>query len=102
MSAPTFVSLEQGAHNLALAGVSAIWFTSAFEVAVGATISEALERFHSDLTAALDSHPPGALNDGEAFKEVITSIMYRMGVAAEWAERVERLERLEQAKGRTP
>lgn len=96
MSALTVVSVELGEHDVALAGVSSVWFTSAFEVAVGNTISEALERFHDDLADALDSHPDGTpMNGGDAerFRTSIMTIMYRMSVAAEWAERVERLRR---------
>jgi len=88
----TFVNIERTADCQDLVGVGAGWFSSAFEVAFGATTSEALERFHDELAMLVDTFTDLS-NEGTAkrFRDAVTNVMYRLSVAAEWAERVERI-----------
>ncbi len=68
--------------------VGAAWFSSAFGVAVGDSISEALQRFSDELSATLDA-PANNYIDADECLELVRRIQMRMSVAAEWAERIE-------------
>ena len=68
--------------------VGSAWFSSAFEVAVGDSISEALQRFSDELSATLDA-PANNHVDADECLELVRRIQMRMSVAAEWAERIE-------------
>lgn len=79
-------------NNAHLVAVGQGWLASAFEVAVGSSLREALGRFSDELRAVLDANESTKLSD-EELVELVRRIQMRMCVAAEWAERLEDLEK---------
>jgi hypothetical protein len=84
------VALADG--NESLVAVGASWFASAFEVAIGSTIEEALQRFSDELRAILDAQESrtAAISDTECL-QLVRRLQWRMSVAAEWATRLDRM-----------
>ncbi|HVY32585.1 MAG TPA: hypothetical protein VHB79_38875 [Polyangiaceae bacterium] len=86
-----------------MVAMGAGWFISAFDVAIGNSRAEVLDRFSDDLRAlinAVESDDSLIRIDADEFLKRVEQLQFRMSVAAEWAERLERLERLSERGGR--
>jgi hypothetical protein len=87
---PEVVVVEANDYHLVAVGQG--WFSSAFGVAFGDTISEVCQRFSDELRALLDAtEGPNAVSDDECLA-LVRSFQRRISVAAEWAERIEQIQ----------
>lgn len=80
------------ADNHDAVAIGILWFETAFDVAVGSSITEVCHRFSEDLRAvlALKNAATADRRSPEEILDLVQTIQWRLSVAAEWSERIDK------------